>query len=203
MKTVLCFGDSNTYGFIPGSGKRYDKKNRWTGILQTLCAGKFEIIEAGCNNRTAFTDNPAGKMQTGYKILPELLTSDIDCIILAIGINDLQFLYNPTLADIKNGIKNLVQIVRSKCPEAEIILAAPAKLTNELLNGFFACMFDKTSIQKSLQMGEIYKTVANETGCDFIDLDKIAEVSFDGLHFKPEAHKKIALAIFEKLVKNI
>lgn len=70
MKKILCFGDSNTYGFIPQSGLRYDINTRWTGILQTLCNNEFEITEAGCNNRTAFIDNPAGINQTGYKILP-------------------------------------------------------------------------------------------------------------------------------------
>ena len=34
MKHVLCFGDSNTWGFIPGTCKRYDEHTRWTGILQ-------------------------------------------------------------------------------------------------------------------------------------------------------------------------
>lgn len=200
MKKILCFGDSNTYGFIPGSGKRYDPNTRWTGILKKIGAGKFEVIEAGCNNRTAFIDNPAGKMQTGYKILPELLQKELDCVILAIGINDLQFFFNPSLDEVKNGIKNLIRIVREKCPDASIILASPAKLTNDLLNGFFACQFNKSSIEKSLQLGTIYKAAAEETGCHFIDLDKITEVSpLDGLHFSPEAHAKIAHAIFEML----
>ena len=92
MKNILCFGDSNTFGFNPENGKRFDKSSRWTGILQTLCQNNYHIIEAGCNNRTAFSDNSAGKMFTGYKILPELLNENLDTIILAIGINDLQLL---------------------------------------------------------------------------------------------------------------
>ena len=87
MKKVLCFGDSNTYGFIPSSGRRYDKNIRWSGIIQTLAQNNFEVIEAGCNNRTAFCDNPAGFNETGYKILPSFLTPDINVVILAIGIN--------------------------------------------------------------------------------------------------------------------
>ena len=114
MKKVLCFGDSNTFGFIPESGKRYDKNTRWSGILAQLATGRFEIIEAGCNNRTAFTDNPAGFEQTGCKVLPTLLNKDLDCVILAIGVNDLQFFYNPTLEEIKNGMRRLVDIVREQ-----------------------------------------------------------------------------------------
>lgn len=200
MKKVLCFGDSNTYGFIPGSGARYDKNVRWPGILQALGSGEFEIIEAGYNNRTAFSDNPAGKMQTGYKILPELLACHPDFVILAIGINDLQFSYNPTLEKIRSGIENLIKIVCSNCPQAQVLLAAPPKLSTNILYSFFGSMFDKTSIEKSLHLSSIYKSVAYAQSCIFIDLDALTEVSqVDGLHFTPEAHKKAAHAIFEIL----
>ena len=97
MKKVFCFGDSNTYGYIPENGRRYDKSTRWTGRLAVLGQNRFQVIEAGCNNRTGFTDNPAGFEQTGYKILPALLKDDYDIVILSIGINDIQFLYNNTI----------------------------------------------------------------------------------------------------------
>lgn len=201
MKKVLCFGDSNTFGFIPESGKRYDKNTRWSGILAQLAAGRFEIIEAGCNNRTAFTDNPAGFEQTGCKVLPTLLTKDIDCVILAIGVNDLQIFYNPTLEEIKNGMRRLVDIVREHCPNAEIILVSPARLTDNIFNGYFRAMFDKISIEKSLHLSEIYESIAKEKNCRFADWDKIVTVSpKDGLHLEPEAHKKIAEAMFESLL---
>lgn len=198
MKKVLCFGDSNTFGFIPESGKRYDKNTRWSGILTQLAAEKFEIIEAGCNNRTAFTDNPAGFEQTGCKVLPTLLTKNLDCVILAIGVNDLQIFYNPTLEEIKTGMLRLVDIVRTFSPDTEIILAAPARLDENIFNGYFAAMFDKGSIEKSLHLAKIYEEIAAEKDCSFIDWDKIVKVSpKDGLHLEPDAHKKIA----EKMLK--
>lgn len=201
MKKVLCFGDSNTFGFVPESGKRYDKNTRWSGILTQLAAEKFEIIEAGCNNRTAFSDNPAGFEQTGYKVLPTLLKKDLDCVILAIGVNDLQIFYNPTLEEIKNGMRRLVDIVREHCPNAEIILVSPARLTDNIFNGYFRAMFDKMSIEKSLHLSEIYESIAKEKNCHFADWDKIVTVSpKDGLHLEPEAHKKIAEAMFECLL---
>lgn len=201
MKKVLCFGDSNTFGFIPESGKRYDKNTRWSGILAKLAAGRFEIIEAGCNNRTAFSDNPAGFEQTGYKVLPTLLNKDLDCVILAIGVNDLQFFYNPTLEEIENGMRRLVDIVREHCPKAEIILVSPARLTDNIFNGYFRAMFDKISIEKSLHLSEIYESIAKEKNCRFADWDKIVTVSpKDGLHLEPDAHKKIAEAMFESLL---
>ena len=69
MKKILCFGDSNTFGFNPENGKRFDEKTRWTGILKSKLKDLYIVQEAGCNNRTAFSDNPSGENFTGYKAL--------------------------------------------------------------------------------------------------------------------------------------
>lgn len=200
MKKVLCFGDSNIYGYIPQTGKRYDKSIRWSGILQRISGGSFEIIEAGCNNRTGFVDNPDGIMQTGVQILPALLTEDLDGVIIAVGINDLQKFYNISFSDIKKGIEKLIKIVRTKCPSAVIIIAAPSVLTEDVLKGNFSFMFDEISIEKSHHLANIYSAGAKLNGCEFIDLNEIAKVSeLDGLHYDSDAHRKIADAVFEKI----
>ena len=201
MKKVLCFGDSNTFGFNPIDGSRYDKNIRWTGILQTFCEDNFKIIEAGCNNRTAFSDNLAGMMFTGYKILPEILNSDLDFVVLAIGINDLQFQYQVTLADIETGISKLIEIVQNKIQNAKIILVVPTRLTIDVLKSpIFSTLFDQSSIDKSKNLSKIYSKVAQKYNCKFLDLNEFVVPSkIDGLHFEPKAHEKIAKKIFELL----
>lgn len=197
MKKILCFGDSNIYGYIPNNGARYDKNTRWTGVLSLLSHGKFKIIEDGCNNRTAFAANPAGKIFTGYEILPELLTDDFDAVVLAIGINDTQFLYNLSSIEIASGVEKLINIVKVKSPQAKILLVAPSILTDDVLNGNFACLFDKTSIEKSRQLPLLYKKIAEKQNIKFLDLNSVAKTSsLDGLHYAPEQHLKIAQAIF-------
>ena len=198
MKKILCFGDSNTYGFIPSSGKRYDENSRWSGILKKLLREEYEIIEAGCNNRTAFCDNPAGVNETCYKVLPSLLTPDIDCVILAVGINDLQYLYNISMKDYESGLENLIGLVRTKLPRAKIILLSPSVITEDILNSYFAAMFDETSIEKSKQLSAIYERAARKENCKLLDLKKIASPSkTDGLHYEKIEHIKIANAIFD------
>ena len=197
LKKILCFGDSNTYGYIPNNGARYDKNTRWTGVLSLLSHGKFEIIEDGCNNRTAFAENPAGKIFTGYEILPELLTDDFDVVVLAIGINDTQFLYNLSSIEIASGVEKLINIVKVKSPQAKILLVAPSILTDDVLNGNFACLFDRTSIEKSRQLPLLYQKIAEKQNIEFLDLNSVAKTSsLDGLHYAPEQHLKIAQAIF-------
>lgn len=200
MKKILCFGDSNTYGYIPNNGARYDKNTRWTGVLSLLSHGKFKIIEGGCNNRTAFAANPAGKIFTGYEILPELLTDDFDAVVLAIGINDTQFLFDTVIEDFTTGIENLINVVQAKCPQAKIILVAPSILTEDVLNGNFACLFDRTSIEKSRQLPLLYQKIAEKQNIEFLDLNSVAKTSsLDGLHYAPEQHLKIAQVIFKIL----
>lgn len=206
MKKVLCFGDSNTYGFIPQSGLRYDKNTRWTGILQSLCRNELEVIEAGCNNRTAFIDNPAGIEQTGYKILPKYLKAEyFDIIILAIGVNDLQLFFKPTLKEFEQGIEKLVQITKELSPKSKIILTCPAKLNLDgINNGIFSFQFDEISVETSYHLPQIYKKLAEKHACKLVDLNEIAKVSpLDGLHFSPESHKKIAENLYKNLKQTI
>lgn len=206
MKKVLCFGDSNTYGFIPQSGLRYDKNTRWTGVLQALCGSDFSIIEAGCNNRTAFVDNPAGAEQTGYKILPEYFTKDyFDIVVLAIGINDLQLFFRPTLEEFEQGIEKLIKITKDLSPNAKIILVCPSKLDLAgIKSGVFSYQFDEISVEKSYHLPQIYKKLAEKHACKLVDLNEIVKVSpLDGLHFSAESHKTIAENLYKNLKQTI
>ncbi len=202
MKKILCFGDSNTYGYVPGSGMRYSSDSRWPTILQVLLKDEFLIIEEGCNNRTCFNDNPDGDIYTGYKILPKLLSNDVDCVILAIGVNDLQKFYRPSDIEIASGIENLVAIVRRICPVTKIIIASPSNMTLDVLKSNFSLMFDELSVKQSEKMSELYRIIADKCGCYFIDLNKIAKVSeLDGLHYSKDSHIKIAYALKEIIDK--
>ena len=195
-----------TYGFIPQSGLRYDKNTRWTGVLQALCGSDFSIIEAGCNNRTAFVDTPAGAEQTGYKILPEYFTKDyFDIVVLAIGINDLQLFFRPTLEEFEQGIEKLIKITKDLSPNAKIILVCPSKLDLAgIKSGVFSFQFDEISVEKSYHLPQIYKKLAEKHACKLVDLNEIAKVSpLDGLHFSAESHKTIAENLYKNLKQTI
>lgn len=203
MKKVLCFGDSNTYGFVPEKCSRYDENTRWTGVLRSLCGSDFSIIEGGCNNRTAFVDNPSGVEQTGYKILPEYLKKDcFDIVVLAIGINDLQLFFSPSLREFEQGIAKLIKIVKSLSPNSEIILVCPSKLDLAgIKSGVFSFQFNEESVEKSFHLPQIYKNLAEKYACKFVDLNEIAKVSpLDGLHFSAESHRKIAEFLYKILL---
>ena len=113
MKKILCFGDSNTYGFNPENGKRYSSYKRWSGILKESLKDKFVVIEQGCNNRTCFSDNPNGNEMTGYKAIKKYLSNDINYLVVSLGINDLQKFYDNEEKDIVEGFKKFVNLCYS------------------------------------------------------------------------------------------
>ena len=45
MKRILCYGDSNTWGYVAGSGARYPYNVRWTGVAQRELGNEYIIFE--------------------------------------------------------------------------------------------------------------------------------------------------------------
>lgn len=201
MKKILCFGDSNTWGFVPGSGKRFDAQTRWPSVLQLVLGNSAKVVEAGCCNRTAFVDNPDGIEQTGYKILQKYLDSSYDIVLLALGINDLQRYFKLSDLQIKNGMTKLVEKTKQLAPNAEVLLIVPAVLSDDIYSNYFKEQFDTESIVQSQRLPDIFKQVAEDKKVLLFNLNDFVKVSeIDGLHFTAEAHKKIAkeLGLFIK-----
>ena len=193
MKNILCYGDSNTFGFNPVDGSRFDEKTRWTKVLQTNLKEHYKVIEEGANNRTGFVNNHAGFLYSAHRHFPKTITTlkDIDILILSIGTNDLQFQYDIGFNAIEKGLEELILIARDNANR--VILIPPVILNEDIFNGFFKTMFDETSIGKSKKVGRIYTKLANIYNCDVFDINKFATPSsVDGLHYDENSHKLIA-----------
>ena len=200
FKKIICYGDSNTFGFNPKDGSRFDENTRWSGILKSKLAEEYEVLEAGANNRTGFVNNPAGELYSAQKHFPKLIAKqkDFELLILAIGTNDLQFLFNANFDNIENGLENLIKIAKTKTKR--IIIVPSVILDNNILSHGFKSQFDKASIEKSKTIGKIYIKIANKYNCEIFDFNNFVKPSeLDGLHYTPESHKIIA----EKLIEFI
>lgn len=197
MKTILCFGDSNTHGYSPFDGRRFSQTERWTGILKT----RFNIIETGLNNRVGFILSPYGEKYSGLKYFPKVLSAckNIDVLILAVGTNDLQFAYNVSMQTIENGLEQMIMLAKEKT--ANIIIVPPVILNEDIFNGAFSLMFDKSSIEKSVLVQEVFKKVVSKHNCKLLDFNEFVRPSnIDGLHYDRTAHKKIAEVVLDNLV---
>lgn len=197
MKKILCFGDSNTFGFNPENGKRFDEQTRWAGKLKIALKNKFEVIEKGANNRCGFNKNKESNKLSGLILIKKYLELKPDIIILAVGINDLQKIYDNDEKAIYTGLKALVEEIKKE-NNPNIILLVPSIIKENILNSFFNTLFDEKSIEKSKKLPKIYQKIAKEFELDLIDLNNIAETSStDGLHYDVEGHKKIADKLIE------
>ena len=195
---ILCFGDSNTFGFNPEDGSRYPQDVRWSGILKNNLRDNAKVVEAGCNNRTCIAENPSGEMYTSYRIFPKLLKDDFTHIIIGVGINDLQKVYDISLQELEKGLESLIIEAKEMIPNVKIILLSPSEIKDSILNSGFKILFDESSILKSKGIVRIYKNLADRYGCCLLDLNKVVEVSdIDGLHYFSEEHKKIAESILK------
>jgi len=89
MKTILCYGDSNTYGYNPVTGGRWPEDIRWTGRLQQLLGDEYKVIEEGCNGRTTMYKAPGEGWKSGLEYLKPCLNSHkpVDAVVMMLGTN--------------------------------------------------------------------------------------------------------------------
>ena len=193
MKNILCYGDSNAFGFNPKDNSRYDENTRWTALLQKNLGTEYKVINEGMPNRTGFVDNPDGVLFSSQKHFPETLLKidSVYILILAIGTNDLMFKYNITFDTVEKGLNNLIKTAKEKTDN--IIIIPPTIMNENVLKGSFSSMFDKSSIIKAKEAGKIFKQIATENHCRYFDINEFAMPSdLDGLHYDEKSHKLIA-----------
>lgn len=208
-KTILCYGDSNTYGYNPLNGLRYSKDIRWTGCLQKLLGEEYSIIEEGCNGRTAVFEDPLEGWKNGFDYLKPCLNSHkpIDIVILMLGSNDLKTTFHATAKNIADGVEVLVDTIKAFTKnkqgfEPVIILLSPPEIGKGICDSPFHYAFDESSILRSKELPEEYRQVAKRKGCIFCKASEYIKPSqVDSLHLMPEEHKKLAEVLKEIIIQ--
>jgi lysophospholipase L1-like esterase len=199
MREVLCFGDSNTWGSTPGSGERYPRGTRWTGVLQAALGESFHVIEEGLGGRTTVWDDPIEGDRNGRRQLPAILESHapLDLVVLMLGTNDLKKRFSASAFDIARGAGRLAGIVlasasgNSRKPPKLLLMAPPPLAT---LSDFTE-MFEGGA-EKSRLLGKYYRQVADEHGCAFFDTGTVIRSSDrDGIHLEEKEHKALGEAV--------
>lgn len=197
---ILCYGDSNTWGYISGSDhQRYGNNERWTKILSNLLGKKFEIIEEGLNSRTLLSDDsrPGKEGKNGYKyLIPCLDTHDpIDLVILMLGTNELKYTFNKSAKDIGEMLEtyfvktilNRKSQLRDTYPKL-LIIAPPIVSENREYREDDKY---KGASSKSKELNDIYKIIAEKYNCYFLS-NKDLKTGIDGVHLTKESHKILA-----------
>ena len=208
MRRILCYGDSNTWGYIPASGARYEPDVRWTGVAQRLLGSDYTLIEEGMNGRTTVYENPLSPGRNGREYLLACLVSQkpLDMAVVMLGTNDLRWTDGYGAAD---GARRLVRQIRlySHLEESspifvngpKVLLVAPI-LAHESINERDVVERRYAFPQKSRDFARAYEAVARELGVDFLDAALYAKPSAkDGLHMEPEDHRALGEAMARKI----
>ena len=90
MKTIVCFGDSNTWGYIPVTGHRLDYSKRWPGAMSYILGNSYKVEEEGVNGRTTCFEDPIYPKRCGTEFFEEVLLTNypVDLVIIMLGTND-------------------------------------------------------------------------------------------------------------------
>lgn len=210
MTTILCYGDSNTFGYIPETGMRYPRDVRYPGKLQALLGDEYAVIEEGCNGRTTIHDDPIDGWKNGLDYLKPCLNSHkpVDIVILMLGSNDLKATFHLGAKEIADGVAVLVDVIKSFTEEKQgfipkIILVSPPEIGKGIRTSPFYGAFFEEAVEESKKFPEYYRAVAEEYGCVFFNAaEYIYPSEVDSLHLTPEGHKVLAEKLYET-VKNI
>jgi lysophospholipase L1-like esterase len=208
-KTILCYGDSNTFGYatVERADSRYSFQERWTGILQGALGSRWRVIEEGLSGRTTVRDDPVeGDFRNGMAyLLPCLLSHlPIDVVAIMLGTNDLKARFSVSAWDVAEGLGALIDVINSASVGAngkapEILIIAPPPLLREL--PMHADMFEG-AFDKSAQLATRYAAIANKRGVHFLDAGTVARSStIDGFHLDPDAHRALGQAVADKVKK--
>ena len=207
MKNYLCFGDSNTWGFIPASDfERYPYDLRICGHLQNNLDPDMRIIEEALNGRMTAWEDPLNADKNATKQFPFILDSHrpLNLVSIMLGINDMKHYMNKTAIDSAMGISALIEQIKAakcgpngECPEI-IVIAPPVYVDAEKP---FGHIFDGAA-EKSKGFAVAYKEIADAHGVNFFDAGKYAAppMDGDGVHIDHHGTKAIgeALASFIK-----
>lgn len=207
MKSILAFGDSNTWGFVPGTRQmeRYPWEVRWTGILQK----KYEdvrIIEEGlCGRTTAFEDD-LRPGRRGASALPLILESHrpLDAAIIMLGTNDCKSVYSVSANTIGKGMSLCLDEMEKYIPPRNILLISPIFLGEDVWRDDKDPEFGKQSVIVSRELKHVYQRIANERGMAFLAAsDYVIASDVDSEHMDDGGHNRFAAVLHEKLREMI
>jgi lysophospholipase L1-like esterase len=205
---ILCFGDSNTWGYIPATKhSRYASNIRWTGVLQNALGAGYDVLEEGLNSRTICTNDPRpdkeGRNGLEY-LIPCLDTHDpIDLLIIMLGTNELKEDYNFSVRDIAEMMRMCIKTILDRPsqtghPSPKIILLSPPHIdqTAERCRpeyGYVGCT------EKSIELGQAYAAIAKDMAIHHVDAGNYTLVGSDGVHITEVSHQQLGNALHKTI----
>ena len=99
------------------------------------------------------------------------------------------------------GIESLLKVIKEKQPTAKILLVSPIHLGDDVWKSEYDPEFDADSVLVSKRLKGVYEEIAKRYQTEFLAASDYAQFSAaDMEHMDEEGHKKLADAIYEKIL---
>lgn len=204
---ILCFGDSLTWGWVPvpegHPTTRYDRAQRWPGVMAEALGPDFRVIEEGLSARTTSIADPVDPRLDGSAYLPAALASHmpLDLVVIMLGTNDVKQGYRRTPHEIALGMGKLVRQVLASAggvgtayPAPRVLVVSPPPL-GEIPGAWLAAQFSGAH-DRIRALVEQYRALSAALRVDFFDAGcAVATGGSDGVHFTPGDNRDLGLAL--------
>jgi lysophospholipase L1-like esterase len=206
--TIVCFGDSNTWGYDPATCTRYPPDCRWPRVLsstlEAIRPGEFEVVAEGQNGRTTVWDDPVEGERNGSRYLIPCLESNkpLDLLVILLGTNDLKHRFGLSAFDIAKGALRLALMARASATgpgdsAPAVLLIAPPPLAP--MTGFAKNFEGGREI--SGKLGLEFAELAAANGIPCLDAGTVVRSSeVDGIHLDPEEQVKLGKAVAARVL---
>ncbi len=211
MKIIMCYGDSNTWGFNYKTQDRFPYEVRWPNVMQKKLGSSFRVIEEGLNGRTTALDDPDDvypQAKNGLKYLNPCLRSHypLDLIIFMLGTNDLKIRFFTSVSDIAKNTGELIKHARGDLSYLQgygpkILLIAPTVIGNTIDTSMFGPAFPgKKSVSYSMKLADKLRETAGRLSCNFLNAADIVKPNdVDAIHLTPQGHRVLGEAAARKV----
>ena len=177
---ILCFGDSNTYGYDPRGffGDRYGAEDRWVDLLANQTG--HDCINAGANGREIPRNPYALRLLTKH--------APVDIFLVMLGTNDL--LQGATAKEAAIRMEAFLEPMLPHCKQ--ILQVAPPPMNRG------AWVPTDELVTESIHLAEEYQLLAQKLNIPFVDPRHWnIELTFDGVHFTEAGHHTFANHLME------
>lgn len=201
---ILCFGGLNTWGRKPDAGgQRFNRGERWSGILSAELGPRFHVVEEGLDGRTTIFDDPLAPCRNASTQLAPCLDSHkpLDVVLLMLGTSDLQNHIAAAPETIAAGVARLgTEVLASEAwpggGSPQLVIIAPPVIAGPQRGS----PAPEHAERVSHLLPALLARTASSLGCRYIDSNTAVGESQSGLVLDAESHRRLALALVPLIV---
>ncbi|AIQ37578.1 hypothetical protein R50345_24865 [Paenibacillus sp. FSL R5-0345] len=199
-RTIVCFGDSNTWGYDAETDQRFKDEIRWTGLLDTELGDSYRVIEEGLPGRTSVSEDPLFEGLAGISYLYPCLMSHapLDLVVIMLGTNDTKERFALTSYNIAQGIVRLALKAKGsgaghagKAPE--VLVIAPPPIGAEYIHTPIGKPMGSNCSEKSMELSQHLAALLKGTDIHFMDSREYVSMNeIDYMHLDIQGHRNMA-----------